>query len=99
MENVSRLISLIFDYQKTSHAVDTFNEELEKISRLKKSGQNSKDVNDAQPENEPDYILWRREELLRKTKIKTEFDELKDKILREYKELGSSGSEDKKWQY
>ena len=99
MENVSRLISLIFDYQKTSHAVDTFNEELEKISRLKKSGQNSKDVNDAHPENEPDYILWRREELLRKTKIKTEFEELKDKLLREYKELRSSSSEDKKWQY
>lgn len=99
IENMSRLISLLIDYQKASQAVDTFNEELEKISRFKKSGQNSKDGIDVHPENESDYIMWRREELLRKQNLKTEFEELKEKILSDYKELRSCGSEDKKWQY
>ncbi|MEE3473303.1 MAG: hypothetical protein VZR24_21950, partial [Butyrivibrio hungatei] len=99
MENMKRLISLLIDYQNASQAVDTFNEELEKISRFKKSGQNSKDGIGVHPENESDYIMWRREELLRKQNLKTEFEELKEKILSDYKELRSCGSEDKKWQY
>lgn len=83
LEDIRKLAVFYIDYVKATQAASVFSSKLEYISKNRITFLKNND--DSELKNQSDYIKWRKEELLKKHNAKTGFDELKAKVVTDYR--------------